>query len=81
MLDMVSGGKAFAPKPWDGPIFIFEPLKTLASDIIDNGESLSTPAVRSTIYAFALLLMFSGFVLSISSRVIRRPLRKYELSS
>jgi hypothetical protein len=37
--------------------------------------------VRSTIYAFALLLMFSGFVLSISSRVIRRPLRKYELSS
>ena len=81
VLDMVSGGKAFAPKPWDGPIFIFEPLKTLASDIIDNGESLSTPAVRSTIYAFALLLMFSGFVLSISSRVIRRPLRKYELSS
>jgi len=81
VIDMVSGGKAFTPKPWDGLIFIYEPLRSLASTIIDQGENLTEPAIRSSIYAFALLLMFSGFMLSVASRLIRRPLRKYELSS
>jgi phosphate transport system permease protein len=81
MIDMVSGGNAFAPKPQDGLIFIFEPLRSLASEIIDQAENLSAPAVRSSIYAIALLLMFSGFMLSIASRLARRPLRKYELSN
>jgi len=81
VIDMVSGGKAFSPNPADGLIFIFEPLRTLASEIIDQAEGLSEPALRSSIYAFALLLMFSGFMLSIGSRLVRRPLRKYELSS
>ena len=66
---MVSGGNAFTPKPQDGLIFFFEPLRTLASEIIDQGDDLSAPAVRSTIYAFALLLLFSAFVLSIASRI------------
>ena len=65
---MVSGGNAFTPKPQDGVIFFFEPLRTLASEIIGQSDSLSVPAVRSTIYAIALLLMFSGFALSITSR-------------
>jgi phosphate transport system permease protein len=80
VIDMVSGGNAFTPNPPDGLIFLFEPLRTLASEIIDQAENLSEPAVRSSIYAFALLLMFSGFMLSIASRLVRRPLRKYELS-
>jgi phosphate ABC transporter permease protein PstC len=79
MIDMVSGGNAFTPKPQDGVIFIFEPLRTLASEIIDQAENLSAPAVRSSIYAIALLLLFSSFMLSIASRLARRPLRKYEL--
>ena len=33
------------------------------------------------IYAFALLLLFSGFMLSLASHLARLPLRKYELSS
>lgn len=80
-IDMVSGGKAFSPNPADGLIFIFEPLRSLASTIIDQGDNLTFPAVRASVYAFALLLMFSGFLLSVASRLIRRPLRKYELSS
>ena len=70
VIDMVSGGNAFTPKPQDGLIFIFEPLRTLASEIIDQAENLSAPAVRSSIYAIALLLMFSGFMLSVASRLI-----------
>jgi ABC-type phosphate transport system permease subunit len=81
VLEMVSGGKAFSPNPADGLIFIYEPLKTMASTIIDHSEDLSTPDVRATIYALALVLMVSGLALSIASRVIRRSLRKYELSS
>ena len=81
MIDMVSGGNAFSPNPADGLIFIFEPLRSLASTIIDQADNLSAPAIRSSIYAFALLLMFSGFLLSVASRLIRRPLRKYELST
>lgn len=81
VLDMVSGGNAFTPKPQDGLIFLFEPLRTLASEIIDQSENISEPALRSSIYALALLLMFSGFMLSITSRLVRRPLRKYEISN
>jgi phosphate transport system permease protein len=80
VLDMVSGGNAFAPKPQDGLIFIFEPLRTAAAEIIDQSDNLSVPALRSSIYAIALLLLFSSFMLSIGSRLARRPLRKYELS-
>jgi phosphate transport system permease protein len=81
VIDMVSGGNAFTPKPQDGIIFFFEPLRTLASEIIDQSDNVSVPAVRSSIYAIALLLMFSAFSLSIASRAVRRPLRRYELSS
>jgi ABC-type phosphate transport system permease subunit len=81
VIDMVSGGKSFSPNPADGLIFIFEPLRSLASTIIDQADNLSAPALRSTIYALGLLMMFSGFVLSVASRLIRRPLRKYELGS
>jgi phosphate transport system permease protein len=80
-VDMVSGGKAFSPNPADGLIFIFEPLRSLASTIIDQSDNVTFPTIRASIYAFALLLLFSGFLLSVASRLIRRPLRKYELSS
>jgi phosphate transport system permease protein len=80
-VDMVSGGKGFSPNPADGLIFIFEPLRSLASTIIDQGDNLTVPTIRASIYALALLLLFSGFLLSVASRLIRRPLRKYELSS
>ena len=81
MLSMVSGGNAFTPKFQDGVIVLFEPLRTLAAEIVDQVDGLSAPALRSSVYAFALLLLFSGFMLSIASHLVRRPLRKYELSS
>jgi len=39
------------------------------------------PPLRSTVYSFALLLLFSGFMLSLASHLVRLPLRKYQLSS
>jgi ABC-type phosphate transport system permease subunit len=79
MIQMVSGSRSFSPKPVDGWIFFFEPLRTLASAIIDNNEGLGAPALRSTVYAFALLLLFSAFVLSAAGYLIKLPLRKYQV--
>jgi len=80
MLSMVSGSRSFTPKPWDGvPIFFWEPLRTLAGAIVDEHEGLGAPALRSTIYAFAALLLFSVFALSVAGYLIKLPLRKYQV--
>jgi phosphate transport system permease protein len=77
MLSMVSGSKGFAPNPDDGLTFIFEPLRPLASTIVEDAESLNAPAVRATVYSFALLLLFSAFVLSIGAWLAKQPMKKY----
>jgi phosphate transport system permease protein len=79
MIQMVSGSRSFAPKPVDGWIFFFEPLRTLASAIIDNNEGLGAPALRSTVYSFAFLLLFSAFALSAAGYLIKLPLRRYQV--
>jgi phosphate transport system permease protein len=78
MIQMVSGGRSFSPKPVDGVVFFFEPLRTLASSIVDFHEGIGAPALRSGLYAFALLLLFAAFVLSVGGYLIKLPLRKYQ---
>jgi phosphate transport system permease protein len=78
MLSMVSGSVGFAPNPFDGPrLFLLEPLRPLASTIVEDAESLQAPAVRSTIYAFALLLLFSSLFLSVAAFLAKQPMKKY----
>ncbi len=79
MIQMVSGSRAFSPNPKDGLIFIYEPLRTLASTIVDNNEGLGAPALRSALYAFALLLLFSAFALSIAGYLVKLPLRRHQV--
>ena len=79
MISMVSGSRSFVPKPVDGVIFFFEPLRTLASSVVDYHEGVGAPALGSTLYAFALLLLFSAFVLSVAGYLIKLPLRRYQL--
>ena len=78
MIQMVSGGRSFAPNPSDGVVFFFEPLRTLASSIVDFHEGVGAPALRATLYAFAALLLFAAFVLSIGGYLVKLPLRKYQ---
>ena len=77
MLSMVSGSRGFAPNPADGLTFLFEPLRPLAATIAENVESLNAPAIRSSVYAFALLLLFSSFVLSLGGYLAKQPMKKY----
>jgi phosphate ABC transporter permease protein PstC len=78
MLSMVSGSVGFSPNPFDGPrLFLLEPLRPLASTIVEDAESLQAPAVRSTVYAFALLLLFSSLFLSLAGYLAKQPMKKY----
>jgi phosphate transport system permease protein len=80
MISMVSGSRSFAPN-LDHGVFTFfvEPLRTLASAIIDNHEGFGgSPALNSTLYAFATLLLFSAIALSLGAYLVKLPLRKYQ---
>jgi phosphate transport system permease protein len=78
MIQMVSGGKTFIPRPGDGVAFFFEPLRTLASAIVDYRDGLNSPALGAAVYGFALLLLFSAFALSVTGYLVKLPLRKYQ---
>jgi phosphate transport system permease protein len=80
MIQMVSGGSSYTPNFSHGVlIFFYEPLRTLASAIVDYHEGLGAPALRATLYAFGALLLFSAFVLSIAGYLIKLPLRRYQV--
>jgi phosphate transport system permease protein len=79
MIQMVSGGRSFSPRLSDGVVFLFEPLRTAASAIVDYHEGIGAPALRSALYALTLLLLFSAFALSVGGYLIKLPLRKYQM--
>ena len=79
MLSMVSGSVAFAPNPFDGGIFLFEPSRPLAPTIIDNVEGLSSPPLKHTLFAIAAVLLISGMLLSFAGWAAKQPLRRYGL--
>ena len=82
MIEMVSGGKNFAPNLDRGvPIFLFEPLRTLASAVLDYHEGIGSPPLRASVYSFALLLLFAAFVLSLGGYLVKLPLRRYQTRS
>ena len=79
MIQMVSGGKFFEPNFDHGiAVFTLEPLRTLASTIIDYHDGISAPALGAAVYAFALLLLFSAFALSVTGYLVKLPLRRYQ---
>ena len=77
MLAMVSGSVAFAPNPFDGGIFLFEPSRPLAPTIIDNVEGLSSPPLKHTLFAIAAVLLVSGMLLSFAGWAAKQPLKRY----
>lgn len=77
MLSMVSGSRGFEPNPLDGLSFFFEPLRPLGATIAENVESLNAPALRSSVYAFALVLLFSSFMLSVAGYLAKQSMKRY----
>ncbi len=79
MISMVSGSSFFAPRIGDGIPFLFEPVRTFASTIVDYHEGLGAPALSAMLYACASMLLVSALVLSVGGYLIKLPLRKYQV--
>jgi ABC-type phosphate transport system permease subunit len=77
MLSMVSGGVGFAPNPADGLIFLFEPSQPLATTILQNRDSLSSPPMEHTLFAIAAVLLFSCVMLSFIGWATKQPMKRY----
>lgn len=77
MLAMVSGSVGFAPNPFDGAIFFFEPSRPLAATIIQNVEGLSSPPLKHTLFAIAAVLLVSAVLLSLAGWAAKQPLKRY----
>jgi len=77
MLAMVSGSVGFAPNPFDGTIFFFEPSRPLAATIIQNVEGLSSPPLKHTLFAIASVLLVSAMLLSFAGWAAKQPLKRY----
>lgn len=78
-LSMVSGSRGFSPNPVDGVTYLFEPIRPLAASMVENVDAMNAPAVKSSIYAFALLLLLSSLALSIGGYVAKLPMRRQGL--
>lgn len=75
-LSMVSGSRGFSPNPLDGLTYVFEPIRPIAASMVEEVDALNSPAVKSSIYAFALLLLLSSLALSIGGYVAKLPMRR-----
>ncbi len=79
MISMVAGSVNFAPRLGDGFTFFFEPMRSLAAAVVDYRDGIGAPALKSSLYAWAVLLLFSAFALSVAGYLIKLPLRKYQV--
>jgi phosphate transport system permease protein len=77
MLAMVTGSVGFAPNPFDGAIFFFEPSRALAPTVIQNVEGLSSPPLKHTLFAIASVLLVAAVGLSLAGWAAKQPLKKY----
>ena len=69
-LSMVAGSVANLPSPAHGMVFFLEPVRTLASTIVDNAEGMSVASCESALFACGSLLLLSSVVLSIMARLV-----------
>ncbi|MEX0620471.1 MAG: ABC transporter permease subunit [Solirubrobacterales bacterium] len=81
MLAMVTGSIGFAPNPFDGFLFLFEPSRPLAATIVDGAEGLSVAPFGETMYAFAFILIVSTGILSFVGWAARKSLGRYSIGA
>ena len=80
MISMVSGSNFFAPRPSDGVAFFYEPLRTLASTIVDFREGLGGAPALSSACTRARCCCCSPSACCRSPPTCQAPLRKYQVT-
>jgi phosphate transport system permease protein len=77
MLSMISGSVAFAPNPFDGLIFLYEPSRGMAPTILHNSDELTSPPMKNTLFALAAVLLFSSLAFSLIGWAAKQPMKRY----
>jgi phosphate transport system permease protein len=77
MLAMVAGGRAFSANPLDGVTFLYEPVRPLAAEILQESEGLTLGALAHTLYAIGAVLLVSAALLSLAGSAAKQPLKRY----
>lgn len=75
-LSMVSGSVSYLPDIGHGLVFFLEPVRTMASTIVDNGEGMSVISTESALFTLGVLLLLSSVGLSVSARLVSRRVAK-----
>lgn len=75
-LSMVSGSVSYLPDISHGLVFFLEPVRTMASTIVDNGEGMSVISTESALFTLGVLLLLSSIGLSVSAKLVSRRVVK-----
>ncbi len=80
-VSMVCGGIGLVPNPANGVGFLFGPILTLASAIINKSEAISVPSIESALFSCGAVLLAIGAVLGVLARQVEGWIRRKEGSN
>ena len=75
-LSMVSGSVSYLPDIGHGLVFFLEPVRTMASTIVDNGEGMSVMSTESALFTLGVMLLLSSIGLSVAAKLVSRRVVK-----
>jgi phosphate ABC transporter permease protein PstC len=75
-LSMATGSIGFTPNVLDGFNFFLEPVRPLASAIVEYSEGFDQPALRANLFAFGAVLLVASASMTIAARLISLPLER-----
>lgn len=71
-LSMATGSIGFIPNPLDGYFFFLEPVRTMASSIVDYSEGFESPELKANLFAFGVILLIMTATLTIGAKLASR---------
>ena len=71
-LSMATGSIGFIPNPLDGYFFFLEPVRTMASSIVDYSEGFESPELKANRFAFGVILLSTTAALTIGAKIASR---------
>jgi ABC-type phosphate transport system permease subunit len=77
MLVMVAGTVAYAPNPFDGLIFLFEPSRGIAASILLYKDEITSAPMKETLFAFAAVLLITAVSLSLAGWAAKQPQKRH----
>jgi phosphate transport system permease protein len=80
-LSMATGSVAFTPNVLDGLYFFLEPVRTLASSIVDYSEGFDQPVLKADLFAFGAILLLTTATLTLGARMIAGLIERRSMGS